>query len=155
MKHVLSLLLFILLCSSANANPLGLGVIIGAPTGFSGKYLLSKVNSIDGAIAWSFGDDHAIHFHGDYLWQKNNVFSESDAVIDLFYGIGARFISRDPPRGDDDDDTVRFGPRIPIGLRYMFREPRIEVFIEAALIFNLIPSTSVGLDVGLGGRYFF
>lgn len=158
MKHILVVisLFFSSLSFAAGAHRLGAGLILGNPTGLSGKYLLDKTNSIDGAVAWNLSDDHTMfHIHSDYLWQVSNIFKDLDAIIDLFYGVGLRFVAKDPPPRADDDENSKLGPRLPVGLRHMFRDPRIEVFVEIALIVNFIPSTDIDLDLGIGGRYYF
>src|SRR5262245_1633418 len=45
----------------------GIGLIVGHPTGLSGKGYLTPDTAIDGAIG--FGDTtRQIHMHADYLW---------------------------------------------------------------------------------------
>ena len=46
---------------------LGLGIILGEPTGISFKSWLSTTTAFDMAAAWSFVDEDALHLHGDYL----------------------------------------------------------------------------------------
>ena len=52
---VLLILAAILLCGTASAQDsgFGLGVILGEPTGISGKLWLGGKTAIDGATAWS------------------------------------------------------------------------------------------------------
>jgi hypothetical protein len=141
---------------SAHAD-FGLGVIIGSPTGVSGKYTFASDRAIDGALAWDLGDDH-IHFHGDYLWLKNRGIRLDSVALDWFFGIGGRlvlFSDNDNDRRDDDDDDFSLGVRAPIGIGYTFNDPRIEVFGEAALILDLIEETDVDLDGGIGARFHF
>ena len=54
----------------AGESPFGLGVMIGEPTGISGKYWLSPANAIDFAVAWSFANDANFHLHTDYLYPR-------------------------------------------------------------------------------------
>jgi len=42
---------------SVHSKNLGLGIILGSPTGISAKKIINKSNAIDGAISWSFGDN--------------------------------------------------------------------------------------------------
>ena len=146
-------MVFSTLSSQAESN-FGAGFVLGDPTGFSFKYNLSKRNSIDAALSWSGSIN--VHMHADYLWNKPKLFFLDHYPMDLFYGIGGRI--RDPDnkkyRSDDDSD-VHLGVRAPVGLRFMFNDPSVELFSELALIFNVTPSTSADLDFGIGARYFF
>lgn len=147
MKNFLFVLFLLTISLNANANGnFGIGLIIGSPTGISGKYLLSKKNAIDGALAWDLGNKKRLHIHGDYLWHKFDLFKDQGEPIDLFFGVGARLTS--------NNDTS-LGIRGPVGLRYLFEDPVIEVFVELALVLDIVPDMDVEADVGLGGRYYF
>ena len=139
---------------SARAD-VGLGVIIGSPTGISGKYTFSSDHAIDGALAWDLNDDH-VHFHGEYLWLKDKGLRLDSLVLDWYFGLGGRLVLLDKDnnrRGDDDD--YKLGVRGPIGIGYTFADPRIEVFGELSLILNLLEETDVDLDGGIGARFHF
>jgi len=139
----------------------GLGLIIGSPTGISGKYTFSQKNAIDGAIAWDLGDDNDFYLHGDYLWLRNRDIHLDNVALDWFFGIGGRIVFIDHHHhhhhdwDDEHDDDYLLGVRAPIGIGYTFRDPRIEVFGEVALIMNLVESTGIDLDGGIGGRFHF
>lgn len=135
----------------------GLGVILGSPTGISGKYTMSADHAIDAAMAWDLSDDH-IHLHGDYLWLKNKGLNLDKVALDWFFGIGGRLVlldDNDNNRRNDDDDDYKLGVRGPIGIGYTFPDPRIELFAEVALILNLLEETDVDLDGGIGARFHF
>jgi hypothetical protein len=147
------LLIFMFLGPSAWAHgPFGLGVIIGDPTGISGKDYLNKERAVDGALGWSSG---GFHLHGDYLIHKPNVFQIDRYPVNLYYGLGARFISWKDNRPHHEDDKSSFGPRAPVGLNLNFNDPAIEVFVELALVLEVIPSTDADVDFGIGGRFYF
>lgn len=55
---------------------LGIGLMVGEPTGFSLKYWTSESNALDGGLAWSLGPNDGLYVHGDYLWHNYSVFSE-------------------------------------------------------------------------------
>lgn len=132
---------------------MGVGIVLGDPTGLSFKYDMNSRNSVDAALAWTSSVN--VHLHGDYLWNKPKLFFLDNYPIDLFFGVGARLRDRDKHKFDDDDDGLQLGVRGPVGLRFLFRDPRIELFTELALVMNLTPSTSVDIDFGIGARYFF
>lgn len=132
----------------------GAGIVIGDPTGFSFKYDLNSINSIDAALAWS---DHInILLQGTYLWHKPKLFFMDSYPVDLFFGVGARLRDRDEHKyRDKDEDGFQLGIRGPVGLRFMFNDPRIEIFAEISAVMNFIPDTDFDIDAGIGARYYF
>lgn len=151
-KKILAVLVLSLAPSLGFASqPFGLGIIIGAPTGFSAKYKLGRGHAIDGALAWAISGHTKMHLHADYLWVKPKALKLDSTGLDFFFGVGARLSTFE----DRDEKETRIGVRAPAGLSYQFRDPRIELFGEVALIMNLISSTSIDIDAGIGARYFF
>lgn len=155
-KLIFSLILLIFQTQAWAEGPFGIGLILGDPTGLSGKVYLNEDRAIDAALAWSTGSHKSLHLHGDYLFHKPNVFQVDHHPINLYYGIGARLISWDDHHPDhNEDDKISFGPRGPVGLNFNFKDPAIEVFTELALVFEVIPGTDVDIDFGIGGRFYF
>lgn len=75
-------------CSSlAQDRGFGLGVILGEPTGLSGKYWVSSKNAIDGGLAWSFRRSGFFHVHADYLWHFP-LKVETDQRFTFYAGVG-------------------------------------------------------------------
>lgn len=136
---------------SAHADN-ALGVVIGDPTGISGRFRLDDAHSLEGALAYSFGHHEGTEIHGTYLWDKARSFKTTEGPIYLYYGLGARLIFIN--HGDHDGD-VAVGARAPIGVLYNFNNPNIEVFGEVALALDVAPSTEVDLDIGIGLRVRF
>lgn len=130
----------------------GVGVIVGAPTGFSGAYSLNDKSRIDFALGYSLADDVHYHIHSDYLFLKPKLFQIDNQDIDLYFGVGARIKDRDT---DNNDDDFRLGIRGPMGLHYQFEDPNVEIFGEIALIFDFIEKTDVDFNLGLGARFWF
>lgn len=128
------------------SKDVGIGFIIGEPTGLSLKTWSGGGNAVDLGLAWSFGRYDAINMHADYLWHNYRLFSEVDTgTFPLYYGIGGRVVL-----GDDS----RLGARIPVGLNYLFEDAPIGLFFEVAPIFNVAPSTSFDVDGGIGVRFY-
>ncbi|MCB0272163.1 MAG: hypothetical protein KDD46_04040 [Bdellovibrionales bacterium] len=145
-------LLFIPALSYADKRPLGVGFILGEPTGLSMKYNLGPTTAIDGGAAWSFSGKDSFHLHSDLLFHTNNLFSVQNEDIrtngfDLYYGAGLRL------KFNDGDDS--FGIRAPIGLEYLFHDAHLGVFFEFAGILDLTPDTDFNINAGIGLRYFF
>jgi hypothetical protein len=69
------------------ARDFGLGIIIGAPTGVSGKGFLSPEYAIDGAVGFGLiGGDH-LRIHADFLWHLP-IKQWPSAALDLYLGVG-------------------------------------------------------------------
>jgi hypothetical protein len=130
------------------SKDLGIGFMVGEPTGLSLKSWTGGNNAFDLGLAWSLGRYDAINIHGDYLWHNYNVFSEVDeGTLPLYYGIGGRLILA-------ENDAI-IGARIPVGINYLFEDSPIGLFLEVAPIINLIPDTDFDVDGGLGVRFYF
>lgn len=145
----------------AQTTGVGAGLIIGSPTGISAKFWTSSVNAIDIAIGWSnngtwtrFGNQYAyyytqslLHIHADYLWHSFHVIRSTER-LPLYYGIGIHF---------DSGNTVptAIGLRAVGGIDWMPRTVPLDVFLELAPVFYLSPTAGLGLDAGIGARFFF
>ena len=126
---------------------LGIGFMVGEPTGLTAKSWTGNGNAIDVGVAWSFGRYDAITLQADYLWHNYNIFSEVDeGSLPLYYGIGGRLVL-----GENDS---YIGARIPVGINYLFEDAPIGLFLEAAPILNVAPSTDFDIDGTLGVRFY-
>ncbi len=155
MKTWTTLLLFTVLISTmarAGTGPYSLGVMIGDPTGISGKYDLPKNQAIDAGLTWSQGSRGGTEIHGDLLQILPGHVSAGETDLDLYYGIGARMIMIN---GGDDKNKIALGPRAPLGLLHQLKDPSVEFFGELALILDLIPGIRADIDLGVGARYRF
>ena len=130
----------------AQSSGFGLGIILGEPTGISGKLWTGKSTAIDGAIAWSSGKNSALHLHADYLLHNFNLFKVEKGKLPLYYGIGGRVNLQ-------NDTSV--GVRIPVGINYIFANAPFDIFLEIVPLLDLVPNTEFRLNAGLGVRYFF
>ena len=145
------LVVIVSLCSTtatgwSQEEGVGLGVILGEPTGVSFKTWLSKTQAIDAAAAWSFGNKSAFHLHADYLLHSWSLIRVDRSNIPIYYGIGARL------KFEDDN---RFGVRFPVGITVFIREAPIDFFLEIVPILNLAPATDFDLNAAIGARYYF
>lgn len=132
--------------ANGNGGNLGIGVMLGEPTGISLKSWNSSRSAFDLGAAWSFGENDALHIHGDYLLHSwlNGVESGDLA---FYYGLGARLVLSDP--------DARAGIRVPFGLNYIIPNSQVDLFLEAVPILNLTPSTDFDGNGALGIRYYF
>jgi hypothetical protein len=134
------------LTTAAQDHGLGLGILLGEPTGLSGKAWVSEKNAVDAGMAWSFRSSGFFHVHADYLWH----FPLRDAEVQRFTayaGVGGRL-------GIRSRDAL-LGVRIVGGLAYWPRGTPLDLFVEVAPILDLTPATEMSANGGIGIRFFF
>jgi hypothetical protein len=163
---VLALLVMVGLASAKGGN-FGLGIMIGEPTGLSAKIWLNQKSAVDFGLAWSMNGDGAAHLHGDYLMHYFKLIHVERGRLPLYYGIGARVLIYGDrghyyyyENGNYYDryhrkNNIFFGLRIPVGLDYIFEGNNVDIFLEIAPVLDLIPSTDLDFNGGIGVRYFF
>ena len=135
-------------CDNAKAqnSGLGLGVLIGEPTGISAKLWLKGPSAVDAAAAWSTRGDNSLHLHVDYLHHFFGLFPVPQGKLPLYVGGGGRVRFA---------DNSKFGVRVPVGLAYLFPTIPVDIFLEIAPIVDLAPDTGFDINGGIGARYYF
>lgn len=141
-------LLSLLLAAPAaaqEAGQLGLGVMLGAPTGGTAKYWLAPARAVDFAIGYSGN----LAFHGDYLWHAWDIFPKPrEGKLAGYLGLGGRLRNR-------ERDDIEFGFRASGGVAYWLERHPIELFVELAPVLRVNASDTLDLDGALGLRFFF
>ncbi len=132
--------------AAAQDRGFGLGVILGEPTGLSGKYWTSSTNAIDGGLAWSFRHAGFFHVHADYLWHFP-LRAQTTERFTFYAGVGGRL-------GIDDHDAL-LGVRIVGGFAFWPRNTPLDIFVEVAPVVDLAPATDLSANGGIGIRFFF
>jgi hypothetical protein len=135
----------------ADNKSLGLGLVVGAPSGLSGKMWLDDVHAIDfalGSFGYYVGTPYSgINLHVDYLWHRFGVFgtkgSDVNRRLPMYVGVGGMFSS-----------PGAAGVRGVLGVTYLFQQP-FDVFFELAPTLVVAPGMGFGTDAGLGGRFYF
>ena len=140
----LASLFFLSFPIQAQQRPLGIGVVLGNPTGISVKYWQNKRNAIDGGLAWSTRNEGRFQLHTDYLWHRFDLTGESRTP--LYFGIGGRLRTQ--------GDQTGLGIRIPGGIAHLFRNDPFEIFFELVPVFDLVPETELDVEIGIGIRYY-
>lgn len=130
---------------SADKN-LGIGIMIGEPTGLTIKSWTGGNNAFDLGAAWSLGRYEAFYLHTNYLWHNYGVFNPDSGSLPLYYGIGGRIVF--------DDNDARLGARIPVGINYLFEEAPVGIYLEAAPILDIAPATDFNVDGTIGVRFY-
>jgi hypothetical protein len=133
------------LCVSAQNKGLGLGIIVGEPTGLSAKIWTTEHSALDAAMAWSFVGNGFLRLHSDLLIHRHLIEVDKGS-LPVYFGLGAKL-------GFASD--LELGIRFPLGLAYHFESTPFEAFLEVVPIFRLIPQTAIAMDGGIGIRYYF
>lgn len=139
----------------------GFGIVLGDPLGLTLKYWASNENAWQASIGASYFGAPRIQV--DYLWHLN-VF-KSD-VVKLLAGPGAGIgFGRQgsglwyKERGDKywyyrENDNFGFGVRVITGINIIPRNTPIEIFLELGPNIGIYPDFGVGLDAGIGIRFY-
>lgn len=139
----------------------GLGIMVGVPSGLSGKYYLSEDTALDFGLGLygRYGRDsydRALHLHIDHLWHPF-VLAKPDAFwMPLYLGVGARILDH----RDDRDflDDMHLGIRAPIGIMIDFTNVPLDIFLELALVVDVLHDGNHSysdINLALGIRYYF
>ncbi|MEY4617733.1 MAG: hypothetical protein RJB66_2693 [Pseudomonadota bacterium] len=137
----------------AFAKPFGVGVRIGSPSGISLKYWLNGINAIDGILSWDLDDNKEVAIYGSYLVHQPSDLKIKLSPVDFYYGLGASIESQ--TRAKTNKSETSLGVRIPVGLSHHWQRQSIELYGELGTQLELIPSTTVSIDTGIGARFFF
>lgn len=147
----LSFALWILaMAGAARAGEFAAGVMIGEPSGLSGRWQLDKAHSLDAGLAWSLSGDTDLQLHSDYLFHNSALLQESGLAgrSDLYYGLGGRLRLREGSGSKD-----RMGVRLPLGVLWQPPEVPFELFVEIVPVLDLVPSSKAALNGALGLRW--
>ena len=137
-------------------SEMGIGIILGSPTGLSLGYRPGgQDHIINAGFAWNFPQQR-VHAHADYL-HTFYVLTDPNAPSLTFpvnVGVGVRFHSRES-NGNGDETRATVGVRIPLQMTMVPRHHPFDVFLELVPVLLLYPETKFRLDGALGARYFF
>lgn len=142
---VVLVLLFAVTGLRAQDGILGVGVMVGEPTGISAKLMAGRGNAFSGGAAWSIASD-VFYFQVDYLRYFYDVFPVPQGALPLYAGIGGGATLKDDPV---------LGPRVPLGMAYFFEDTPVEVFAEVAPRIIVVPDTDFDVQGVVGVRFLF
>ena len=130
----------------------GVGVIIGSPTGLSGKLILARHSAIAVHAGWSFIGDKGLHITGDHQFLFPGVIKYDGSPMNNvvpYLGIGGRFRFKEK----DDDTDFHLGVRIGGGIEYLISQ--FGIFLELYPVVDIVPETGFDFEGGIGGRFYF
>lgn len=154
MKKVFAFLTLFLLSNVGQAATVGVGAVLGSPTGFSLNLFTQANQSVQTVAAWDLGDDDDEEFllFSHYTWRRHDF---SDKAAAWFYGVGGRiqFLDDNDHKHNPDHDDFRLGPSATVGMLYAFNP--VEVFVKANGTVNIVEETDFDGDLMIGAHYNF
>jgi hypothetical protein len=128
---------------------IGVGIVVAGPTGLTAEYIYGKNKDVSAALGWN---ESSFHLNLDHHWNKKNWIKVDGVGINVYLGLGLRWISW---QSRDDETSSEIGIRAPFGIQHIFKEVPIQIFFELAPALVLVDHTGLVFDVALGARYFF
>lgn len=140
---------------SPGGKRFGFGIILGEPTGGTGKYWLGSQN----ALAFSIGASYfgSPRLGVDYLWHINAFDSD---IVSMYAGPGG-IIGFGRGSGLWGNSSLRrsggeagLAGRGIFGLNVIPRDTPLEVFLEIGVLMGLAPNFGSTADAALGVRFY-
>jgi hypothetical protein len=146
----------------------GIGLELGAPTGFNGKYFLTPSTALNFGVGWLYDnyyrDGDGFHLYLDHLWHPVSLTENEAFKLPFYFGVGGRFWSFDHYRGNDlYDRSSAVGVRVPLGVSFDFNKIPLDAFVQLTFGLDLFVGDyadryhRIGADFGasIGARYWF
>lgn len=131
--------------AQATSKGIGLGFVLGDPTGLSGRMWQGPSNAIDITVGFSFGGENLMVM-GNYLWLNNDLIPIPSGKMPLYYGPGAAVYFSDNPA---------LGLNVKVGLAYLLADAPLDFFIEIGPELVIGSSMDGSAIAGLGARFYF
>lgn len=140
----------------AEKGTLGVGIIVGEPTGICAKIYLSQDRALQVAAGSAF-ISNGLQLHADYVFHPWILQDRDSFVLPVYLGPGFRVI--DYSGGSNGASHFAAGLRGVIGLLFDFKSVPLDAFIEIAGIleydFKSGNGAGAALNFGGGMRYYF
>ncbi|MFP4374863.1 MAG: BAPKO_0422 family outer member beta-barrel protein [Spirochaetaceae bacterium] len=152
-RRMCSLLLLVLLCLAATPafadaeGDVGVGFILGDPTGFS----MVIADRIALGIGWALADHLQVNTD---VWVIDRTL-ENDVDWHVGFGGAVKVFNEDSnltPTQEREDADLAVGIRFPVTIQYLLTQ-RLELHGEASPGVEVYPGFDLDVDVGLGLRY--
>ena len=131
------------------ASAVGVGFVVGEPTGLSLQWRTRPGHAMNASLAWSFGPRDRARGTLDFVGESQ--FDPQGPVL-FYYGIGVAVGATEGRWREEGDASA--GIRFPVGLS-AYPAPRFGVFFELAPTIRLAPESRFELTGGMGARYYF
>lgn len=134
---------------------IGIGLILGEPTGISAKLYLKDDQALQAAAGFAFVGG-GLHVHLDYVFHPFILQSKDSFVLPFYFGPGIRVIDY---RNGRDTSFIAVGLRAVAGLLFDFKNVPLDAFFEVAgvLEYGFADGEGAGLSLNAaaGVRYYF
>ena len=133
---------------AAQPKKLGIGIVLGAPTGFTMKYWIDAQTAWQGAIGTGFD---GITVGADYLTHSDAF---NNVQLPFYYGPGAFFGSAGfgAPRYVRGD--LALGARFIFGVDYLTDDREFDLAFELRPALLRSPRVGIGIEAGIAFRFY-
>jgi len=131
----------------------GFGILLGTPLGATVKLWTAPDQAFVGDIGASYFGP--LRIQADYLWH----FSPFHSYIVKMYagpGLALAFGSSNDRFFDDEDNASHLGvgARVMFGINIIPERTPVEIFLEVGPMIAFVPAVGVGIDGGVGIRFY-
>lgn len=141
--------------SRMDKGTIGIGLILGEPTGISAKLYLKDDQAIQAAAGFAFVGG-GLHVHLDYVFHPFILQSKESFVLPFYFGPGIRVIDY---RNGRDTSFIAVGLRAVAGLLFDFKNVPLDAFVEVGGVleygFAEDEGAGIALNAAAGVRYYF
>ena len=147
------------------SGPLGLGIMLGDPSGISLKYWNSSTTAVALGVASSWRD--YLEIFVDHDWHFLSVFTGNSPLVP-YVGVGAGLLFDTYDRYsndyytnrrsiflDDNSGSFALSFRIPLGIEFLPRAVPLGAFIELMPGLIFLPGMHGIVQAAVGARYYF
>ena len=138
----------------------GFGLVLGDPLGATIKSWTNRENAFDAYIGGSYFG--SLRIGGDYLWHFDAFRTQ---IVKLYAGIGATIgFGTGHSVWYKDNNKEKFyyresgeigiGGRVIFGINVIPKRTPLEIFLELGPMIGFTPEIGVGMDVGIGIRFY-
>jgi hypothetical protein len=137
----------------------GFGIILGDPTGLTGKIWINREN----AVALSIGNSYfgALRITGDYLWHFNafnskvvSLYAGPGGVIGIGESGGWYYKDKKDRYWIRDDKGLGIGVRGIFGLNIIPKNTPLEFFVEIGALVGVVPAFGSSGEGSIGIRFY-
>lgn len=142
-----------------SSRAFGLGIVLGSPSGISGKYYIGgRTNAIDFSVGSWYSGRYGSYYGGyrvavAYHWHFEELASGGGVAIPIRIGVGG-FVS-DGGFYDDWFGETALGVHVPFGLDFDLESAPVQFFGEVGAEIPVYPFFGLGFALGIGVRYYF
>lgn len=143
--------------NSMKEGQTGVGLQTGSLTGVNIQRWIENDRNITGAIAYERGNTAVSLSH---IWTFQRMTAQGSLIRDFVPYVGAGAIASFGTKSDyfsrtSANENMAIAAQVPIGIDYLPRLERFDIFAELAPAFEITPLQAGVFTANLGARYFF